>query len=146
MTKPPLIDVPVSSAAELLQRCRMLLEPPVFGARSLWLAWLDDGFMVPLVIPVDDVPAVPDTRLISGVLHLNDVVAEEKLTGQGHLALALCRPGSAVITEDDDEWGYLLHEMLDDQLEITWSLHLAAGGQVVPLVDAPAWAFRSRRT
>ena len=40
MTKPPLADVPIRSADELTSRWAALLDPPMFGARSLWLMWL----------------------------------------------------------------------------------------------------------
>ena len=96
MTTPPLAQVPVRSAAELTQRWADLLDPPVFAARSLWLLWLTgDGRSLPLVVPVDDLPAVPD------------------------------RP--------------TLHTVLDDAIESRWSLHLAAGGRVVPVVEPTTW-------
>jgi hypothetical protein len=38
---PPRADVPIRSADELTQRWAELLEPPIFGARSLWLSWLE---------------------------------------------------------------------------------------------------------
>ena len=42
----------------------------------------------------------------------------------------------APITDDDDEWVEALRDLLDDgQIDGTWSLHLAAGGRVVPLVN-----------
>ena len=139
MTTPPLIDVPIMTAEELTARWAAMLEPPVFGRRSLWLAWLDDdGFMLPLVVPVDDVPLVPDRSTIFGLLQLHETVADHHLDDDGHLALALCRPGRPEITEDDDAWVGLLSEVLDDQLDATWSLHLAAGGTVLPLIDLPA--------
>jgi hypothetical protein len=144
-TKPALADVPIRSAADLTDRWGAVLDPPVFGARSLWLMWLDSGGrMLPVVIPVDDVPAVPDRAITSGLLALHDAVAEEHLRGEGHLALALCRPGRPEITEDDDEWAEELRAALDGVLDGTWSLHLAAAGYVVPLVTAPESAWSPR--
>ncbi|WP_324273626.1 hypothetical protein [Blastococcus brunescens] len=56
--------------------------------------------------------------------------------------MALCRPGDPRITEDDDEWAEGLRSALDDgQIEGSWSLYLAAGGSVVPLVEAPSWVW-----
>ena len=136
MTTSPVALAPVRSAEELTARWAFMLEPPVFGARALWLAWLhDDGRMLPIVIPVDDIPPVPDDGMLQGLLQLHDAVAEEHLAGEGHLAMALCRPGLPAITEDDEEWAAALHDLLDDgRIDGTWSLHLAAGGSVVPLV------------
>jgi hypothetical protein len=138
MTKPPLADVPIRSADELTRRWATVLDPPVFGARSLWLMWLDDdGRMLPVVIPVDDMPRLPDRALLTGLMSVHDGVTEEHLRGGGHFALAWCRPGRPEITEDDDAWVAALSDALDEQIPGTWSLHLAAAGSVHPLVDPP---------
>jgi hypothetical protein len=145
VTNPLLAEAPIRSADELTARWATLLAPPVFGARSLWLIWLDaDGRMLPVVLPVDDVPQVPDRVLTSGLLALHDAVAAEHLSGEGHLALALCRPGRPEINSDDDAWADALRLTLDERIDDTWSLHLAAGGGVVPLVGPPPFLWRSR--
>jgi hypothetical protein len=43
----------------------------------------------------------------------------------------LCRPGSIAPRADDEAWVEARRELLDD---VSWSLHLAADGDVVPLV------------
>ena len=137
MTKPPLADVPVRTTAELTRRWEALLDPPVFAARSLWLTWLDDGLMQPVVIPVDDIPAVPDRSLLANLASVCESVAESHVVGTPHLAMALCRPGRPTVTRDDEAWERRLREALEEASG-TWSLHLAAGGRVVPMVDLPA--------
>jgi hypothetical protein len=143
MTTPPLADVPVRSADDLTSRWTLLLDPPEFGARSLWLSWLGrDGRMLPLVVPVDDIPLVPEPAMLVNLRQLHDSLYESQLGGDGHLAMALCRPGEPVLRGDDEAWLDGLSATLDDgQIEGSWSLHLAAGGRVVPLVDAPAWRW-----
>ena len=143
-TTPPLANVPIRSADDLTRRWTALLSPPVFGMRSLWLSWVGtDGRMLPVVVPVDDLPVRPEPALVMGLRQVHDSILEEQLGGDGHLALALCRPGEPAITEDDDEWAEALRSALDDgQIDGSWSLHLAAGGSVVPLVPAPAWCWR----
>jgi hypothetical protein len=136
MTKPPLADVPVRSAEELTARWKVLLDPPVFGARSLWLVWLDDGLQLPVVIPVDDVPNVPDRLMLTNLAHVCESVAESHVAGACHVAMALCRPGHPTVTRDDDAWVEGLREAFS-AADSTWSLHLAAGGKVLPLVDLP---------
>jgi hypothetical protein len=142
-TTPPRADVPIRSADDLTDRWIELLEPPVFGARSLWLSWLGaDGRMLPVVVPVDDVPPVPGRPLLTGLRQVHDSIVEQHLDGDAHLAMALCRPGRPEITADDDEWAEELRAVLDDdQIEGSWSLHLAAAGRVVPLVAAPEWVW-----
>jgi hypothetical protein len=140
-TTPPLADIPVRSAAELTRRWLRVLDPPVFGARSLWLLWLGaDGRMLPLVLPVDDVPPVPDRPVLRGLLDLHDAVGMQA-DGVRHLAMALCRPGHPAVTSDERAWVDALRATLDGELAGTWSLHLAAGGRVVPLVEAPEAAW-----
>jgi hypothetical protein len=140
---PPLAHVPIRSADALTDRWTMLLDPPVFGARSLWLTWLGaDGRMLPVVIPVDDLPLVPHPALVTNLRDVHDSIVGEHLGGEGHLAMALCRPGDPRISADDDEWAEALRSALDDgQIDGSWSLHLAAGGGVVPLVPAPSWVW-----
>ena len=64
---PPLADVPIRSADALTDRWTMLLDPPVFGARSLWLSWLGaDGRMLPVVIPVEDLLGLEEAPNLPG--------------------------------------------------------------------------------
>ena len=69
---------------------------------------------------------------------LHEAVAEHS-PDTTRLGMALCRPGHAVVTGEDDEWAEGLHAVLDDATESSWSLHLAAGGWVVPIVEPPGW-------
>jgi hypothetical protein len=136
MTKPPLADVPIRSADELTSRWHLLLDPPTFSARSLWLVWLDDGLVLPVVIPIDDVPAAPDRPLLANLASVCETVADAHVAGTGHLAMALCRPGRPTPTRDDHAWVDGLWDALDES-SVTWSLHLAAGGAILPMVDLP---------
>lgn len=140
MPKPPLADVPIRSAADLTARWATVLDPPVFGARSLWLAWIaDDGRMLPIVVPIDDVPELTDYRLLVGLRDLHGAIVEAHLEGKGHLAMALCRPGPPEITTVDNEWAHDFRNLFDEvHTDSTWSLHLAAGGRVVEVAAAPS--------
>jgi hypothetical protein len=140
MTTTSLADVPITSAAELTERWATVLAPPVFGARSVWLLWLGaDGRMLPVVVPVDDVERRPDNKVVRGLLEMHRAVTEQFLDGSAHLALALCRPGEPEMTDDDAAWVAELAVAFNDESEGTWSLHLAAGGQVSELVRRPHW-------
>jgi hypothetical protein len=141
MTTTPLPTSPVTSPVELTARWSGLLDPPVFAARSLWLAWMaPDGLMLPMVLPVDDLPDLPEPRMLAGLRTLHEAVAGT--SGPLHLALALCRPGAPAVDADDVVWSEALRAGLGERVDGTWSLHLAAGGEVTPVVDPPAWAWR----
>jgi hypothetical protein len=148
MTPPQLASVPVRSADDLTARWASLLDPPVFGARSLWLTWLDDdGLMLPVIVPVDDLPALPDRQLMSSLLTVVGGVLDDQLPDDdGHVAFALCRPGSPEATGDDDAWAEALQLAFDDAIDGTWSLHLAAAGRVTALVGPPPFLWRHRRS
>src|SRR5215210_1916756 len=130
MTKPTATDVLIRSAQELTAHWAALLDPPIFGARSLWLMWLDAGRALPAIIP--------DHAMLAELGAVHEPICDEHVAGHGHLAMALCPPGRPEITEDDDCWLEALSEVLDDRIDGTWSLHLAAAGRVTPLVDLPS--------
>ena len=135
MTTPALSEVPVRSTPALTRRWVSLLQPPTFGARSLWLAWFDaDGIQSPVLVPVDDLPVTPDPSMFDGLRLLNETVVSAQLGDGAHLAMALCRPGEAVVCDSDDEWVDALGEVFDGLVDQTWSLHLAADGRVEELV------------
>lgn len=136
MTTPAIASAPVRSAAELTDRWRTLLDPPLFRTRSLRLTWFDyEGRQSPVVAPVEDLPRTPDPGLYAGFRGLNGAVADSM--GRGcHLAMALCRPGAAKVQASDDEWVAAFADVFDGLVDQTWSLHLAASGEVLPLVEA----------
>jgi hypothetical protein len=136
MTLPPLAEVPIRSSLALTRRWVALLSPLSFERRALWLTSLAaDGRQSPVLLPVEDVPARPDHRLVRGLLGL----AHAQLEDDGLVALALCRPGEAVENADDRAWADELSELFDEELDGSWSLHLAAGGRVESLVEAPSY-------
>ncbi|MGY1709196.1 hypothetical protein ACI8AC_06750 [Geodermatophilus sp. SYSU D00758] len=135
MSMPALTSVPVRSGLALTRRWVALLSPPVFGARSLWLTWFGtDDRQLPVVVPVDDLPERPEPPLLTGLLDLHTGVTADSPGGPCLLAMALCRPGDPAPTADDERWAAALREVLDGA--VPWSLHLAAGGRVRPLVEA----------
>jgi hypothetical protein len=134
-----LLAEPVTTSRDLHQRWREVLEPPVFAARSLWLMWLHaDGRALPLIVPVDELPRRFDAVAARGLVELATTIRDEQTTSSGHVALALCRPGQATVTGSDREWADGLGRAAADGGLDSWSLHLAAGGFVAPLV-APPW-------
>jgi hypothetical protein len=137
MTKPPLLESPVRTPAELTARWAAILQEPTFGLRSLWLVWLDDGYQVPLVMPIDEIPRRPQREMLANLEQMVTMVAETEVIGSAHLAVALCRPGAPEVDADDVSWAEALREALAP-FDGTWSLHLAAGGEVTPMIDLPS--------
>ena len=71
---------------------------------------------------------------------LHEAVAGSQ-PGPVHLAMALCRPGPPAVLPDDAVWAEGLREKVGAHVDGTWSLHLAAGGSVLPIVNPPLWAW-----
>lgn len=142
MTTTPLPAAPVLSPLELTARWSdLLLNPPTFSMRSLWLGWMGpDGVMLPLLAPVDGLPHVPDPGAIDGMLALHRAAVEYTGTPL-HLATALTRPGAPAVTANDAAWAEALRTGLGERIDGSWSLHLAASGTVTPMVNPPVWAW-----
>jgi hypothetical protein len=142
MTTTPTPSAPVRTPTELTARWSDLLAPSVFAGRSLWLAWMQpDGVMLPLLIPVDDLPRLPEPALVDGLRTMHDAVVATSGADRLHLALALARPGGPPVTRPDVAWSEALRTGVGDRIEGSWSLHLGAAGTVTPIVDPPAWAW-----
>ena len=145
MTSPRLADVPVTTPRALRRRWAAVLEPPSSDARSFWLMWLHaDGTALPLVVPVDELPREPAPDTVARLVEMAALLRDEHTAGTGHVAAALCRPGHATCTANDRRWADALGRAAAAAGLTDWSLHLAAGGEVVPLV-APPWPAGDER-
>ena len=97
--------------------------------------------MVPLLIPVEDVPLEPD-RAALGKLHLfHETVADSEGIDPGelHLALLLERRGPAGLSPDDHAWCGAIEAVLRDRAGIDCSLHVGNGRTAVPVLPRLQW-------
>ncbi|SEP28671.1 hypothetical protein [Trujillonella endophytica] len=143
MSTRPHPSLPVTSDAELTERLRALLHldgPPV--RRTLFLTWIRrEGTMVPLVVPVEEVPLEPDRAALTNLLVLHETVAE----GEGvdpdelHLALLLERRGPADLSPDDHAWCSAVEAILRDRAGLDCSMHVGNGRTVVPVLPRAQW-------
>ena len=146
MTTRPHPTAPVTSDAELTERWRSLLQldgPP--SQRRLYLAWLrTDGTMVPLLVPVEEIPLEPDREAIGKIASLHSVVAESEGVGERdlHLAMHLERPGPRHATVDDDAWCAAIESIVRDRDGLDCSVHVGDGRTAVPLLPRRAWPVR----
>jgi hypothetical protein len=144
MTTRPHPSIAVSSDAELTERWRTLLRldgPP--SRRSLFLAWLRrDGTMVPLLIPVEDLPLEPDREALAHLTELHATVAESEGVepAELHLAMLLERRGPAGLSPDDHAWCSAIEAILRDRKGIDCSVHIRNGRASVPVLPRRAWS------
>jgi hypothetical protein len=142
----PRPDIPVTSDAELTARWRDLLHldgPP--SQRRLFLAWLrPDGTMVPVLIPVEELPLEPDRLAIGNLADVHRAVAESEHVDDAQLHLALCleRPGPPTPTPDDEAWCAAIESIVRERDGLDCSVHVGDGRTAVPLLPRPAWPVR----
>ena len=140
MTTRPHPSIPVTSDAELTERWQALLQldgPP--SQRRLFLTWLRaDGTMVPLLIPVEELPLEPDREAIGTIAGLHSVVAESEDVDPAELHLAMCleRPRP---TADDDAWCAAIDEIVRGRDGLDCSLHLGDGRTAVSVLARRGW-------
>jgi hypothetical protein len=119
-------DTTIRSAADLYDLWRELMGPGGFGRRSLWLLFLDgDGRPERVIMPIDDIPARADSRLVDA---LDSIVAS--LLDEGIIASAailLSRPGPSDMTDGDRAWARAVRRRPSFR---TWPVHLATHDQV----------------
>ena len=143
MSTRPHPTVPVTSDAELTERWRALLQldgPP--SRRTLFLAWLrPDGTMVPLLMPVEDVPLEPDRGALGNLVTVHATVAETEDVhpDELHLALLLERHGPAGLSPDDHAWCSAVEALLRDRAGLSCSLHVGNGHTAVPVLPRRDW-------
>ncbi|MBJ7453632.1 MAG: hypothetical protein JHC71_16345 [Blastococcus sp.] len=143
MSTRPHPTVPVTDDVELTERWRALLQldgPP--SRRRLFLAWLRrDGTMVPLLMPVDDVPLEPDRLSLGNLAAVHATVAETEDVDPGdlHLALLLERHGPAGLSPDDHAWCSAVEALLRDRAGLDCSMHIGNGRTAVPVLQRRSW-------
>lgn len=143
MSTRPHPTVPVASDSELTERWCALLQldgPP--ASCTLFLAWLrPDGTMVPLLMPVEEVPIEPDRAALANLSAAHAAVAESEDVDPGelHLALLLERHGPAGLSPDDHAWCSAIEAMLRDRAGLDCSMHIGNGRTAVPVLPRRSW-------
>jgi hypothetical protein len=95
---------PIRSQADLHQLWRALVGELGFSSPQLWLVILDaDDLCTPVIQHIVEVPDLPASRMLNGLLGMCRSVVEEVVTG-GSVAFLRARPGPAGITASDRAW------------------------------------------
>jgi len=120
---------PVRTDGDLLGHWRALMGHGGFARRSLWMVWFDGhGASLPLVVPIDDVPELPDDQLIDNVMRvLAEIIDESEATSA---AVLLSRPGAGREGANDLVWARTLLAAARRQGVPLRPVHLATADQV----------------
>ena len=115
---------------DLLELARYLADASRPGERDLTLTWLDaEDRLLGLIMPLDDVPAVPDAVAARGLGDLLHDILDEHAPG-GSVVAVLGRPGDSAVGADDRAWNRALRDRSDIRVR---GVFVAAGGEVRPL-------------
>lgn len=120
-------DVVIRTDADLEPMWRSVMGPHGPGLRSVWMLLLDgDGRLLPVAVPIDDMPLVPDSQLQEG---LAEVLRDVRNVGEP--VLLFSRPGPGHMTEADRQWGRVLARLT------RWAVYLytPSGVQIMTLDD-----------
>ena len=110
---------------------RGIMGPGGFGYRALWVAMFDDdGHPLPLLMPIDGVPAAPDAAGHQLLSTLGPMAID---TGAASLAFALARPGTGIPTSGDRQWATVLDAANNELPLKIWPVFLATKGRITPL-------------
>ena len=97
--------------------------------------------MVPLLMPVEDVPLEPDRATLGNLAAVHATVAETEGVDPDelHLALLLERHGPAGLSPDDHAWCSAVEALLRDRDGLSCSLHVGNGRTAVPVLPRRDW-------
>jgi hypothetical protein len=98
------LAIPVRTDAEVVARVSSIVGAGAAAVRRLWLFFLDrNGVQSSVLVPIDDIPEFPDSRLVGNVCYIVSQVMSDDEPGGGAV-IALSRPGPAVVSEMDLNW------------------------------------------
>jgi hypothetical protein len=98
---------PLDTDNDVLSRVDRLISRDARRDRSLWLFFLAaDAVQLPVVVPLDDMPAIPDPRGAAALCDMASCVLLDAAPG-GSLVITLVRRNGSV-TDADQQWAATL--------------------------------------
>ena len=98
------LQAPLSTDAEVFDRVDQLVGEDARRDRSLWLLFLTaDAVQLPVVVPIDDVPASPDPGTAETICDMAGHVLHDAAPG-GSVVITLVRGNGLSATGPDHQW------------------------------------------
>jgi hypothetical protein len=95
---------PLNTDAEVLDRVDQLISNDARRDRSLWLLFLAaDAVQIPVVVPIDDMPASPGPETAGSICHMIAHVLHDAAPG-GSVVITLVRGNGLTVTDPDQQW------------------------------------------
>ena len=133
MTEPPspLIAEPLLTDDDVVRRVEALIAPALRDD-TLWLLFVDgDHRQAPVVVPIEDLPRLPDSMVIGLGEVLEGFLPElATATGPGSVVLVRERLGRDGVLPDDRVWASVLTTMCRARAIALRGVHLVTPGGV----------------
>jgi hypothetical protein len=98
------LAAPVVSDDDVLARVSAIVEPAHRLQPALWLFFIDkDGIQANVIVPVSDIPAVPELKAIGNLCQVIAHVIGSCVPG-GRAVVTLARPGTVQPRQPDRDW------------------------------------------
>ena len=100
---------PLNTDQDVLRRVDCIVGQDSRDRRSLWVLFLSgEGVQLPVVVPIDGVPARPDTQTAGD---LCGIIADalDAAAPVGSAVITLTRPGCEAVRDTDRYWFHALH-------------------------------------
>src|SRR5215469_5143137 len=103
------LTAPLLTDQDVLRRVDRLVDQDSRRNRTLWLLFVSgDSVLLPVVVPIDDVPELPDPRLVGNICFVIADVLAHQVPG-GTAVVVLTRPGSETVDDADRYWFRTIH-------------------------------------
>jgi hypothetical protein len=95
---------PLDTDTDVLDRVDQLISGGARRDRALWLLFLaTDKVQLPVVVPIDDVPANPPPGAAASICDMSARVLNDAAPG-GSVVIALARDAGRGVTDSDMQW------------------------------------------
>ena len=99
---------PLETDTDVLDRVGQLIDLDSRRDRSLWLMFLAaNAVQLPVVVPIDDVPANPDPRDAGSICDMTAHVLNDAAPG-GSVVVTLTRERGRTVADSDQQWSAAL--------------------------------------
>jgi hypothetical protein len=95
---------PLDTDADVLDRVDQIIGEDARRDRALWLLFLDaDAVQLPVVVPIDDIPANPDPDCARSICDMSAHVLNDAAPG-GSAVITLVRDHRQGMPDSDQQW------------------------------------------
>ena len=109
------MSAPLKTDADVLDRVGSCIDQQSRSGRALWIMFVDPGgVQLPVLVPLDGVPEIPEPGDARAVCHLVATVLSDAAPG-GSAVISLVRSGTGQVRKSEQHWTSALREAASDE-------------------------------